>query len=389
MAYQASAQDLLEGGEDENAAYHTESMQSDTPGLSEGNNSDAYQFAAQDNAGNELYYGDSVEHQEEPFIGFVGIETFCRHCNESFPSKTRLHKHLKSGCGLSEEKKNSTTPVPVPPKEPPMPLGNVGPPEAYPATVEDPPPRVVESTASRTDIGSGIAFRGWTYAQIAVRLDPAGPDFNVCSDTGASVTLIDRAWLLSENPEVEIAKMAFPLSVRGLGTSRHQTDEYVLMPFYCPGVDENGQKALACIRRELHIVDDLRAKMLIGNDIVGAEQIIIDVAGNKASIGSCKMEVPIEARQRGQFIRRNVHAKLATIVPPRSKLIVSVSSKSLPDDRDFLFEPIEAASLCLFTHIVNHEMTGVLARNESEHPIQIPKQFCLGSVTKMEYENCF
>ncbi len=387
LAYQASTRDLSEGIEDENAAYHTESIPSDTPGPSEGNDSDAFQFAAQDGAGNELYYGDAVEPQEEPFVGFVGIETFCRHCNESFPSKTRLHKHLKTGCGAAEKNKDSTPSVSVPPKGRTTPP--VGSSEAYPAAVEDPPLRVVESNASRADIGSGVAFRGWTYAQIAVRLDPTGKDFHVCSDTGASVTLIDRAWLLSEIPNVEISKMAFPVSVRGLGTSRHQTDEYVLVPFYCPGVDENGQKALACIRRELHIVDDLRAKMLIGNDIVGAERFVIDVANSKASIGSCNIEVPIEARQRGQFTRRNVHAKLATVVPPRSELIVSVSSKSLPDDRDFLFEPTGAANLCLFAHIVDHEMTGVLARNESEHPVQIPKRFCLGSVTEMEYENCF
>lgn len=46
-------------------------------------------------------------------------------------------------------------------------------------------------------------------------------------------------------------------------------------------------------------------------------------------------------------------------------------------------------NLYLFAHIIDHEIIGVLARNESEYLVQIPKQFYLGAVTEMEYENCF
>ena len=55
MAYQASAQDLPDGADDENAAYHTESLQSDTVSPSE-------EFATQDNAGNKLYYSEAIDY---------------------------------------------------------------------------------------------------------------------------------------------------------------------------------------------------------------------------------------------------------------------------------------------------------------------------------------
>ena len=57
----------------------------------------------------------------------------------------------------------------------------------------DPPPRVVKSNALRANISSGVAFKGWTYAQIAVRLNPTNNNFNIYSDIGASITLINRA----------------------------------------------------------------------------------------------------------------------------------------------------------------------------------------------------
>ena len=56
--------------------------------------------------------------------------------------------------------------------------------------------------------------------------------------------------------------------------------------------------------------------MLIGNNIIGVEYIVIDIAGHKATIGSYKIEVPIKAQQHSQFIRRNVYIKLAIIIPP-------------------------------------------------------------------------
>ncbi len=67
-------------------------------------------------------------------------------------------------------------------------------------------------------------------------------------------------------PELKVAKMASPLKVRGVGSTKHETDEYVSVTIYFPGQKER-KEALAFITRELHLVDDLRAKMLLGNDI--------------------------------------------------------------------------------------------------------------------------
>ena len=50
---------------------------------------------------------------------------------------------------------------------------------------------------------------------------------------------------------------------------------------------------LAYIHRELYIVDDLRTKMLIGNDILGPENMIIDVASKTAKIRSCNNAIAI------------------------------------------------------------------------------------------------
>ena len=90
--------------------------------------------------------------------------------------------------------------------------------------------------------------------------------------------------------------MAIPLKVRGIGTSKHKTDKYVLELLYFPAISNKGQHMVACICHELHIVDNLRANILIKNDIIGVKGMIIDIAKEKAYILDCKATIPITAK---------------------------------------------------------------------------------------------
>lgn len=46
--------------------------------------------------------GEDITYSNKGFDGvivnFVGIETSCSKCYSSFPSKLKLHKHIKVGC---------------------------------------------------------------------------------------------------------------------------------------------------------------------------------------------------------------------------------------------------------------------------------------------------
>lgn len=137
-------------------------------------------------------------------------------------------------------------------------------------------------------------------------------------------------------------------------------------------------------------MDNLCANILIGNDIIGPEGITIDVANQKAYVPGCKATVQITARQRGQFIRRALHAASHVVIPPQHQIFIPVRGiASLPQDRDFYFEPTTQPSLALFAHLVDHKTKGIVARNESFSPIQITRKTKLGVVTEVLFDNCF
>ena len=55
-------------------------------------------------------------------------------------------------------------------------------------------------------------------------------------------------------------------------------------------------------------MENLRVKILINNDI-------IDVINKKVYINSYKATIRISIRPRGEFVRRKIYIKIATIVP--------------------------------------------------------------------------
>ena len=70
--------------------------------------------------------------------------------------------------------------------------------------------------------------------------EAASSGHNGCMDTGCGAMLIDRDWLKAQLPKAKILKMATSLKVRGIGTSKHKTDKYVLKALYFFAINNEG-----------------------------------------------------------------------------------------------------------------------------------------------------
>lgn len=175
-----------------------------------------------------------------------------------------------------------------------------------------------------------------------------------------------------------------------ISLSKHEIDKYVTIPLYLLGEKNNRAKAYACIWRKLHLVDGLKANILIGNDIIGLKRISIDISSKSVYVSSCKIKLWIEAKQQDPFIWWKVLSEANVVLPPRTKKIIPFSIPNLFTDRDLLFHPSSAPrSLTLFSHLLDHTTTRVLAQNNLDDVVQIPWQFRLGLVSEVYYEICY
>ena len=287
----------------------------------------------------------------------------CRKCQRSFESKNKLHKHLQVGYKFNKGSKTIK-------------------PRNDQAISKD---EIVESDATE-DMTGGYGFRGWQYVTAMVRLRPNAATESVCIDIGCTMSIIDREFLRQQAPEVTIQQMGSPITVRGVAQGTHSCKEHVQLDIYLQ------ETPTALIHRDVHVVDGMKAKLLIGMDIIGSERIVIDTPQQIATIGSCKnAKVPISVTPRSnQWVARPIKANGETTISPRAHMVIPIQGTDLPDDRDLLFEPtIYTNGLAVYAHIVDCNIAAVQARNDSDSPITLRKDMPLGTVVEYDVDGCF
>lgn len=234
----------------------------------------------------------------------------------------------------------------------------------------------------------GYAFRGFKYATITGRLQEKGAAADVCLDSGCTMSLVDKGFLQRYAPDAKIQSMASPIVVRGIGPDQHPTSAYVKLSLYLPG--KEGRTAV--LRRKFHVVEALKANMLIGVDVIRPEGIVINGKLGIATIDSCPgMEIPISLSSCGDSrISAVVSTKKRTWIPPQTCVTVPITKRHLTDDRDFLFEPtFRHRGTTVFSHIIDCKMTSVFVRNETTQSIRLSQNTCLGKVVKYEADGCY
>lgn len=381
-AYQATAEENGEGG---------------SHGIPEGNDGHGQEAY---NADHEHEYEDENAEQEysqensefESFESFDSTSYFtdistpaihsCRQCSESFSSRNALFRHLK------EEWKN-----------PSKHSSEVMEAEVVESTVSPLPRKVIESSSRASATPPGYAFRGFHYAKTVLKPSPDSEEsMDSCVDCGAGITLMDRSQHQKFFPNTKISKMSSPIHVRGLGSAMHDTDEYITVSVYAEGklLGPESSPAVAKMTVEAHLVDNLKANMLLGNDVLVPQKIKVDPANGEMIIGACQnlaVKIDVVAKDSSR-VRRTVRSKGTVTIPALSVASVPVTYRgSLPDDRDLLFEPQCKQDLGydggVYAHVVDSSLSFVQLRNSSARPVQITRRTRIGTVTEFNEEGCF
>lgn len=77
-----------------------------------------------------------------------------------------------------------------------------------------------------------------------------------------------------------------PVTVRGIGSGRPECSDFVTVYILIPGrlPERAGEPAVATLKHELHLVSGLRARVLVGMDILGA---VLDFKNRCMTLPSC------------------------------------------------------------------------------------------------------
>ena len=308
----------------------------------------------------------------------------CQKCPEKFTSRNKLFKHLRSKCWTTNANHASVA-------------SNAASDTSNANESSQLATQLIESDAkSLTD--NGYNFRDAHYATALVKNAREREAVSCCLDTDCPLTVDDRSYVLKTFPATSIRELATPLPIRDIDNTIHKSSQYIVAKLYMNSYlnAENKQPATAKFSAEIHIVDDLKANLLVDNNVLNTQKITLNLQNQTTTLASCRnLIVPIDTTaKKNADQRRTVRSKADFKVPPETTIKVPVAyHDSLPDDRNFLFEPQCHQPLGqddnVFAHIVDASMNHVMIRNRTPHPITLRKRARLDTLVDYNQQECY
>lgn len=233
--------------------------------------------------------------------------------------------------------------------------------------------------------------------KVEVRLTLIDSLTQVCLDTGCIMFLIDRAFLKSQMLKILLKTLQTLINVRGIENSKHSCQEYAFIDLYLPGILIN-KSVVTHLTRDIHVVDDLRVKLLLGMNIMSSKRISTNVTKRLVTVDSCrdllvKLSIIFKTDDR---TRRVIHSKARVIIESHALLQISIRVTILSSDRDFSFESEYNDNTkdlqrhdAIYAHIVDCNMLFVHVRNDEDNSLIISRHTRLRTITEIEDESCY
>src|SRR5271154_1769342 len=250
----------------------------------------------------------------------------CRTCKETFPSRNALFAHVNKELHFLRSCITSKSFRPI-----------------------------VASKALRRKVGTGTAFKDFSYCEVRYQFSYTFPDSWGCADTGSGMSLVDESVL--ESGALSSRKSQLPVHVKGIGDEMYLSKESVVLDVFFPDVTNT---RLAKITREFHIVQDMDCGLLIGNDIIEPEGIVINLVKKQMQISVCEnMVCQLKARRKQRDSSHIVIRCAQTTVVRAGVRVVPEKIRICFPQLEKRYYPFKACSnLPKACHIFMKEMSG-------------------------------
>ena len=196
---------------------------------------------------------------------------------------------------------------------------------------------LVISSISESISGTEFAFRNYHYALTYISWKPVGEKKELCVDTGYIIIIANRTFISINS---EIKRIIAKIFIRGLDSKIHYSNKYAILIFYIEGVLLNKTYTFAEIKREIHIVDNLKVGILIGSNILTPKRIVINFITQSIKIDSYRnIIISMNSRAYSKSIKRVIKflSRIILLLHTTTQISVTYFDK-LSKNRDLLFE---------------------------------------------------
>jgi len=248
-------------------------------------------------------------------------------------------------------------------------------------------PAYIRSSVTDTST-NGYGFWEWHYATAQAWLTHDEDNNSICLDTRCTMTLVNQQFLREQAFNTVIWQMPSSITVCELGSNSHELGKYTVVNLYLSSKNEH----MTIISHEAHLVDNLRAWMLVKIDILALKTVSLNLQEQVTIIDSCdNVEVPLTVTTCFiNQINQLVYVKLCTVIPPKSHSKVAISITELSHNWDLLFKSdCQHEEAMIYAHIVNHTLLKVHVWNDTDKPLIISRQTKMSCLVEYKADGCY
>ena len=200
--------------------------------------------------------------------------------------------------------------------------------------------------------------------------------------------LIDRRFLDDLKLNDLMKKFKTLIVVRNIEIVKHVIDDYLLLSMYVKKQIDD-QFIVAHFRREIHVINNLKIKLLLKINVMSSKRIIIDLNQRQFFIKNCQ-NLTIKLKI---IVKNNV--KIRRVIKFEKKLVVEtnfivqmsmITRENLLFDKDYLFE---SCFVDVYVHVTNSTLSFICVKNDLIVLLNISRHVKLSNLTKFEKQDCY
>jgi hypothetical protein len=257
---------------------------------------------------------------------------------------------------------------------------------------------IVKSRAKKTSLKE-YDFRSYQYAIAWMQMFLKKSIIKEITNTRCAIFLMNTKYLAMTIFRAEVQNMLASINVRDIKNALHQFTAYVILNLYLIELI-NDKKIKEHIRKEFHIMNDLKCKILMRLNIMISKEMTINLSNKFFVILICEnliVSIRINLKSNSR-IRRIIHSKKSIKIFSNSiiNIFTYLRDKKLSLNRDFLFEfnnNIFTKFLNdldeFYTHVCDCNLTFVHVKNALISSMMISSRTRLNILIEYEKEKCF
>ena len=166
-----------------------------------------------------------------------------------------------------------------------------------------------------------LSFWSWPYLTMRISFTARAEVISICTDTRSTMLLIDQKFMMQHisNTGNLIQKLVVSISVQELEAVCYLCADWLLIEMFLTETVKS-KIVVTKISREIHVVKDLKANILLRMNILISEEVIIDLLSQTLKLTKVKeIKILIQIKIKNNVnVNYIVRVKKQTVVPLKS-----------------------------------------------------------------------